>query len=420
MRKIEAHTLRNISSFAVFLLPATALFVKSGYSYGAAVLLLASLFFIHRWCSYRQLRQTIVIALIFLALAILWYELSAFETGIRRWDRPVKYIAGIFCLMYAMVFPPKREAFYWGLLVGCAGAGLMGIWQVYGLGLYRANGYSNAIQWGNIALLMATMLAIQVCIFWQGMSGLHRAGAVVCILLGLEASLLSASRGGWIALLAVIPVMAFFVFRYRRNAFKKFCVILMLASAVLAIANTNMLSDRWKLMEREVSAYFDASEVNTSLGIRFEQYLSALEMIKEKPLLGWGMRGYLDEMHKRVDAGRYDHSIREFNFIHHEFIDLWVKTGFVGMFIQAFAYIYVFALFWPTARRMKALEGKPALWKSEFAVRLCGITLVLMYFVFGQSVQFFVMNSGIIFFVFPVIILWSTLAGLNDQQAVAD
>lgn len=420
MKKIEVYTLRNLSSFAVFLLPATALWLKSGYSYGAAVLLIASLFFLHRWCFFRQSRQTIVIALIFMALAILWYELSAFESGIRRWDRPVKYIAGMFCLMYLMVFPPKREAFYWGLLVGCVGAGLMGIWQVYGLGRYRAEGYSNAIQWGNIALLMATMLAIQVCIFWKSLSGLHRCWAIVSILLGVEASLLSASRGGWIALFAVIPVLAFFVFRYRRPVFKKFCAILILASVVLMIANTNMLSDRWKLMQQEVSGYFDASRVNTSLGIRFEQYRSAVEMIKEKPLLGWGMRGYLDEMHNRVDAGRYDPSIREFNFIHHEFIDLWVKTGLVGMFVQAFAYIYIFLLFWPTARRMKALENNPFLWKSEFSVRLCGITLVLMYVMFGQSVQFFVMNSGIIFFVFPVIILWSILTGLNAQEVVVD
>ncbi|MDQ7969988.1 MAG: O-antigen ligase family protein [Oxalicibacterium faecigallinarum] len=412
MKKIDDLTLANVSSFSAFLIPATSLCLKSGYAYGVLLFLLSSLFSFRRWCRYPQSKQTVIIALLFIGMAILWYELSYFEN--KEWDRASKYLAGAVCLLYAMAFPPKREAFYWGLAVGCAGGGVLGIWQVYVLGMYRANGFTNAIQWGNIALLMATMLGIQLCIFWQRQSWLHRAIVIICILLGLEASVLSAARGGWLALLVVIPVMALFIFRYRRDIFLKFSALLVVAGFAVAITNFDMLAKRWQKAEAEIGHYFGGQQVDTSLGIRLEQYRSAIEMIKEKPLLGWGSEGYLHEMRKRVDEGRYDRSIHEYNFVHHEFLDLWVKNGVIGVAIQMFAYVYVFYIFWPSRRRMHPFEGNVDLWRTQLSLRLCGVTLVLMYFLFNQSVQFFVQNNGIIFFVFPILIVWSAL---HDYQS---
>ncbi|GGB98610.1 hypothetical protein GCM10007205_04900 [Oxalicibacterium flavum] len=321
--------------------------------------------------------------------------------------------------MYAVTFPPKRQAFYWGLAIGCAGAGLTGLWQVYHLELERANGYTNAIQWGNVALLMATMLAIQLSVFWHEKNWMHRAGILFCIALGVEASILSASRGGWIALGAIIPLMGIFVFSYRRDLFKKFGLTIIVAAVLIAATNTHMLCDRFEKAQHEVSEYLqlsDKTRTSSSLGIRLEQYRTAVEMIKEKPFFGWGAREYLREMHQRVDDGRYAKSTRQFNFIHNEFIDLWVKTGIPGMLVQAFLYLYTLWIFWPTARRMKKREATPRLWREELALRLCGITLPVMYFVFGQSQHFFVHNIGIIAFTFFVIILWSTLSGLKDSE----
>ncbi len=407
----------GLMTLAAFLVPAAALSLKSGYSYGIAVMVIAALCYARRWAGRRPDRGTVLLLLLFIAMAFMWYQLSALETEIARWDRPSKFLLGAICLLFAVTYPPRPAAFSWGLAVGSIGAGLTGVWQVYGMGLERATGYTNAIQWGNIALLMATTLAVQAGVHWQQLRTWQKGGVVLAVALGLEASLLSASRGGWVALLLVVPAVLLCVLRYRRELLWKLAAGLTLALVLLGAANVDMLSARVKLAEAEVSQYFEQSATHSSLGIRLEQYRLAGQLIREKPLQGWGMRGYVNEMHKRVDAGQYSPSIREYNFIHNEFIDLWVKLGVLGVLLQASLYVCVLALFWPSAKRMSRWEGMPERWRNILALRLSGAVVPLMYFSFGLTQHFFVHNSGIVLFVFCVVILWSALRAQEEESA---
>ncbi|MCD2512558.1 O-antigen ligase family protein [Comamonas endophytica] len=404
---------------AAFLLPAAALSLKSGYSYGIAIMVIAALCWVHRWALRRPDRGTLLLLVLFAAMACMWFELSALEDAARRWDRPVKFLLGAMCLLFAMAHPPRPAAFFWGLVVGTIGGGLTGLWQVHVLQLPRATGYTNAIQWGNIALLMATLLAVQAGVHWQQLRRWQKPVVVLAVALGLQASLLSASRGGWVALGLALPAVLVIVWRYRRELLWKLIAGFALALAVAGAANIGMLSQRMQLAQDEISHYFEESHTHSSLGIRLEQYRLAGQLVSEKPLLGWGMLGYIDEMHRRVDAGQYSQSIREYNFIHNEFIDLWVKLGVPGVLLQAALYVSVLALFWPSARRMRRFEGAPERWRNVLALRLAGSMVPLMYFSFGLTQHFFVHNSGIVFFVFCVVILWSALRGQEGHAGSA-
>ena len=406
-------------TLAAFLLPAAALAFKSGYSYGIAVMVIAALCNVHRWAGRRPDRGTTLLLVLFLAMACMWFELSALEDPLGRWDRPIKFVLGAICLLFAVAYPPRPAAFFWGLVVGTVGAGLTGLWQVHVQALPRATGYTNAIQWGNLALLMATLLAVQAGVHWQQLRRWHKPVIVLAVALGLQASLLSASRGGWVALGLALPAVLIVVLRYRRELLWKLGVGFVLALLVAGAANIEMLSARMQLAEDEVSQYFEQSQTHSSLGIRLEQYRLAGQLIGEKPLLGWGMRGYVDEMHRRVDAGQYSPSIREYNFIHNEFIDLWVKLGVFGPLLQAALYASVLALFWPSARRMRRFEAEPQRWREVLALRLAGSLVPLMYFAFGLTQHFFVHNSGIVFFTFCVVILWSALRGQESGAGSA-
>lgn len=404
----------GLMTLAAFLLPAAALALKSGYSYGIAVMVIAALCYGRHWVARRPDRGTALLLLLFVAMACMWFELSALETPTARWDRPSKFLLGAICLLFAMVYPPRPAAFFWGLAVGTIGAGLTGLWQVHVQELPRATGYTNAIQWGNIALLMATLLAVQAGVHWRQLRTWHKPVIVVAVALGLQASLLSASRGGWVGLLLALPPVLVCVLRYRRELLWKLGAGFALALVVAGVANDDMLAERMKLAEAEVSQYFEQSQTHSSLGIRLEQYRLAGQLISEKPLLGWGMLGYVEQMHRRVDAGQYSPSIREYNFIHNEFIDLWVKLGLPGVLLQAALYASVLALFWPSARRMQRFEGQPERWRNVLALRMSGAILPLMYFSFGLTQHFFVHNSGIVFYVFCVVILWSSLRAQED------
>jgi len=125
------------------------------------------------------------------------------------------------------------------------------------------------------------------------------------------------------------------------------------------------------------------------------------------------MQGYVDEMHRRVAAGSYGQSIREYNFIHNDFLDIWVKLGVPGVLLQAALFISLLWLFWPSRRRMALWPADSTPWREALLLRILGSLMPAMYLAFGMSQQFFVHNSGIVFFVFLVVALWTSLHGLE-------
>ena len=110
----------QLTSLVAFLIPAFALWIRTGPSYGAAVLLLGTLCFIPRWIKSRPASGTWALALVLLGMAVLWLELTT-QQGFHRWDRPIKWALGALCLFYAAACAPRPSAFFFGLPIGCIG-----------------------------------------------------------------------------------------------------------------------------------------------------------------------------------------------------------------------------------------------------------------------------------------------------------
>ena len=193
------------TTVAAFLLPALALWVPSGYSYGAVLLLLGALGFAPLWLRRKPDTATLGLALLLLGMGGLAFLLSL-DLGASRWDKALKWWLGVPCLLYLVACPPRPQAFAAGLPWGCAGMGALALWQVVGQGLERATGYTNTIQWGNLALLLACLTTVPLAIFWRQHRWPWRLCMGLAAAMGLAASLLSQSRGGWLALVAVIAL----------------------------------------------------------------------------------------------------------------------------------------------------------------------------------------------------------------------
>lgn len=156
----------TLASLAAFLLPALALWVPSGYSYGAVLLLLGALCLAPRWLRQRPEPQTLWLAVLFTGMGCMWFLLSL-DVGAARWDKGGKWLLGVPCLFFICAYPPRPGAFAAGLPIGCIGMGALAAWQTWGKGLERATGFTNAIQWGNVALLLACMTLVCVAVFWR-------------------------------------------------------------------------------------------------------------------------------------------------------------------------------------------------------------------------------------------------------------
>lgn len=406
----------QITSLAAFLLPALALWVRTGSSYGAALLLLGTLCFIPRWIRNQPNPGTWLLALVLLGMAVLWYELTT-QQGLQRLDRPLKWALGALCLFYAVACPPRPAAFFLGLPLGCIGMGGLALWQVFGQGMERATGYTSAIPWGDTALVLACFNGVYAVVFWHERNWPWKMLQVVAVVAGVGASLLSQSRGGWLALGLAFPMLMLIARQLRPQLVKRLLALLSVLTLALifVLGTVPSLREHVDKAANEISQYFQDHKVDTSLGVRLEQYRLAFALIPEKPLLGWSRQGVVQETERRVKAGEYDPAILEFkDFIHNEILDNWTKMGILGVLMQLALYGVPLFLFWPSARRM-AIWAVRSQWRQALALRTMGCLFAVMYLGFGMSMPYFAHNSGTIFFIFCLVCLWAALQGLERE-----
>lgn len=403
-----------VTSLAAFLLAALAIWVPSGYSYGAALLLLGALCSAPRWLRQRPEPATVWLAILFTGMGCMWFLLSL-DVGAARWDKGSKWLLGVPCLLFLVVYPPRPQAFVWGLPIGCIGMGALAAWQTWGQGLERVGGYTNAIQWGNLALLLACLALVCMAVFWRQCSWWWRSLMGLAVLAGVGASLLSQSRGGWLALGLVFPVWLIQVRQIRPRLFGRLLVVSAALAVALAVvlAATPRFSARIGQAEAEISGYFDTGNAGTSLGVRLDQYRLVAQMIPEKPWLGWGAHGFVEEMHRRVARGEFEPMMVHYPQIHNDFLDVWVKVGILGVLLQAVLFACVLYLFWPSPGRLRPWPEDSAGWRMALALRMMGSLMPVMFLMFGMSQPFFNHNSGIMVFVFYTIVLWAALRGLE-------
>ena len=404
-----------LTTLAAFLLAALGQWLPSGYSYGALILLAGALFQGRLWWRARPAdRQTRVLTLLLLGMGLMWFGLSL-DTGWGRWDKGGKWLLGALCLQYVVAFAPHPRAFFYGLPLGCMGMGVLAFWQVWGLGWERAGAHTNEIQWGNGALLLACFCGVSLAVFWQQLRWPWRGVQLLAMGLGLSASLLSQSRGGWLALLALLALWWLVVWRIRPQLLGRLTALslgLLLALA-LVLATVPRFQERIALAQTQISAYFVDGVGETSLGVRLQQYQLATQLIPQKPWLGWGAQGFVQEMQRRVTSGEYTPAMVHYPEIHNTFLDAWVKVGLVGLLMQLALFAWLLYLFWPSRARLARFVSDSPDWRTALALRVMGCSMAVAYVVFGMTQPFFNHNSGVLPFIFYTAVLWAGLLGLE-------
>ena len=414
----------RVATVALFLVPALGGTVQSGYSYGAVLLLIAALCSLHQWPRARQSPWTWALAFVFLCLAVYWYVLAPPGDDMGRWDRATKFALGIVCLLFVARTAPRPRAQFWGLLAGCIGVGFVALWQVHVEGEPRAAGFptgrTNAIQWGNLALLLGTMLTVQTIALRKQLARGWVAVAGLAVLMALNACVLSGTRGGWLALLLVLPVGLYLLWRLHPTAVWRVTAGAVAVLALVGAANHSVLVERWDIMEREMQGYGASRTADNSVGQRLEHWRFAWNVGLERPLLGWGRAGYIAEKAKRVAEGQYAFSIIEYYYAHNELLDMFMKAGLVGVALLLLVYGVPLGMFWPTRARLAAYAHQPEHIRAQMlALRFAGSSIPVLYIGFGLTQVYFAHNSGIMPFVFMTMLTWAALQGMDAQYANA-
>ncbi|WFE69711.1 O-antigen ligase family protein [Thiomicrospira sp. R3] len=393
------------ASLAVFLFCALALVVPSGYSYGAVMLFLAGLFWLFRASSWQSLtRQDLVVVLALALYGLVWLlEGWVFDYGVRGWDQPLRFFAALIGLLFLLRFAPKPCLFWLGVVVGSFLTMLHSVYILVLLDLTRVDlGFTNAIQFGNIALLFGLIsLAGLGWAFEQKNKAVWALVLVLGFVFGLLASLLSGTRGGWIAIpfaLLIICRGLFPSFRWRHIALGS--GVLLLAGFFVYLQPALGVKDRVDLAVQEVGAYYQSGEVATSVGARLEMWRGAWVIGQENPLYGVGNRGYQQRKLELIEQGELDGFVEQFDHPHNEYLERFVKFGAVGLLALLVLYFLPLRLFLGFFNHPRS---------SVRAYATAGAVLCVCYIDFSLTQSFFAHNSGVMVYAFMLVIVWAML-----------
>lgn len=326
--------------------------------------------------------------------------------------RPLWAIPVIFLFIRARL----PEGILWfGLAIGAAAAGINAIYEHLTADQYvRAGGATSPVSYGNIALAMGFMTALAIPYFKRH-GNAYIAIPLVALLLGLIASLLSGSRGGWIALPALLFML---VWNYWPSQYRRFAVTsvlgLLLATVIVVLIPQSGVMDRVNDAVTSAELYFEDPEEHggSSVGQRFELWRAAWNMFLEKPIFGGGIgHSFNDYMREHVAAGEYHPATAVQTMPHNTLLDTLALRGLVGLaslliLWGTLAYIYIAAI--RTGNMSLRMLG------------MAGLTLIVSYLFFGLTDSPMEYGAPLVFFSFYSALIVYAIANARLTLTIHD
>jgi O-antigen ligase len=161
-----------------------------------------------------------------------------------------------------------------------------------------------------------------------------RAGRLLLVAIGLfvlNIATITSGRSAHLALLVTATIGAFSLLQGRRR-WLGLMIIPVLGIALLA--SSSLVRERFEKAVAELGTVH-TSETITPMGIRIIIWQTTWEMIRERPLLGYGMGGFVPAFSVRVlahqDASPNWHDAARASDTHCEYLHVWVEAGLLGL-----------------------------------------------------------------------------------------
>lgn len=403
----------NILNALVFFVLSLSLVAPSGYSYGAIGLFLMSIFVSRHIYDAKQIwrdESVIVwVAALFL-MAIIW----SFHTvtvdggyipGTLGVERPIKYILTIPVFILICIGSINKYTLSFGSAVGAIGIGILALWQIFYENKTRAAGFTNAVFFGDFALLFSAYSLIWAlhigslflrCIGWLG------------VILGLSAVILSATRASWLVF-PIVFMLIIWLSSYKKenqsNYFNKYPFVQALVVAIVASLVVLGMPNVRHRIELAAKEFVEPQSVSTStsIGLRKAFWKQAVLIGLEHPVFGVGQEGYEKAQRELVDSKKMPSKAIEFEHAHDEWLDMFAKRGLVGVIGLVLFYLMPF-LVCLRKFRMSVMDDDAgpnkfdSIDSSRFSIdrpsALCGLVTVVAFFGFGLPDVIFSHSMG--------------------------
>lgn len=210
-----------------------------------------------------------------LAIPIL-LALRRVRTGALRWS-DLSFALGAIAALLVLLLTPREPGSRW------------------------QSPFLDAIHFGDMALVLGALSALSLN-WWKKDPLWVKALKLLALATGVFASVLTETRGGWMA----IPVVALLVYLRgsHRTGVRRWLVPLSIVAALILIgASSAMVRDRIWLIWSDVVQYSHGYK-DTSTGVRLQLYEAALSILREHLVFGAGPNGFADSMSALAKAGQ--------------------------------------------------------------------------------------------------------------------
>ena len=392
-----------LANFGLFCLPALILTTPQNLLPYGIVLLVSTLLAPERLWRARALSGRPLTALTWLMVAAVAFGLLSmflFEQGLRDIDNRSRFVVIPWIALWVCALRPDIRWLWRGALAGLLGTMVLAIVQVAG-GAPRAELSTNAIVLADIVLMLMVLL-----VFCRP----HRRWSLVLVgmLAGCVTIVLSGSRGVWLALLALLVVLALNL-RWRSGPARLGVLAALVAIAATLTLTIPSLREQVRLTELQHDVVrMERGDSDSSAGARVERLKVAYETFLEHPLTGVGI-GHFDSAMLRLPVCREEPQEQRCHLGHaHNDLAEWAATqGVPGLLLLLAVYGIPLWVFIGLHRRSGELTFRgPA---------AAGIMVVVAYVLCGVTQSMFAHQITASFYVTIV----ALLAGLSMLRAHA-
>lgn len=287
---------------------------------------------------------------------------------------------------------PKQEFFWFGLAAGAIVACVIAVIDIIVSGQGRATGAQHPIVFGGLSLAMGTMAFFGLSIL-QGKRKWTKAIFYFALLCGIGASILSGSRGTWIALPALLILIGWHTYKiFGRTAILALFVTVVVALGASYLANKQSIDSRISLAVSEIKTYQPGGK--GSVKDRFEMWRGAWKIFVENPIRGAGVGAYKNEFGKLVASKKFDKRHLNYNEPHNDYLAALSEKGLIGFTALLMVYLVPLSLFLSLVRA----EGG-----NSFA--MAGIAFILLFMHLSLTSTLFNGTLTTVFYTFYLSVL---------------
>lgn len=271
-------------------------------------------------------------------------------------------------------------------------------------GLY----FINEIHFGDLTLILGVLSALSIN--WGTRDSIYTLlFKIIGLFAGLVDSMLSGSRGGWLAIPFIILI--WMIYKDHKPLFVKLTIAIVGSTLISLFSYFFIHSIHVRLNDVYSDlASFSQGNIDTSIGIRLQLWKAALHLFAENPIFGVGAEGFSRAMDTLSQSGYITSTAAQLGKgeVHNQILASLVRFGIFGLISILAVYLVPFYIFMRAARIGNSQQRTAA---------IMGMCLTLGFFIFGLTAEIFDLKMTAAFYSLTVSVLLAAAKNNSNSPA---